>query len=379
MTQGNTAPLLPFDEPQRTLPAVHDDLSQEMARLRRDHPTRYDEAAKLFKENQEARTDVTAAETLLNKVRALTQPVTLPFARPIEVTPTDAAASATPASDTSQGEETSPRLVQDERNDAEQDKVEGEALDETQDQEVDEQDGDEELDEAETGGQTSSDAPEATLDDVPPVMEAPAPLVTWPEGTLGAGMISQLASTLGAGETLSLILARVGDALLVSVQPSPVKNEPNGTSVPLQVKGTPSALDTQLALKLDEYREGRGVARDTAHYAATVRAAAEAHRQATQNAAKPKAASSKPATPARQEGHLTVEVSPRDTTLVLTDGGGKTHPFQAGKKTALPAGEYALNLDAQGYEAQTQKLSVKPGKETKTAFVLKRASAPGLF
>lgn len=54
MTQGNTAPRLSFAEPQRTLPAVHDDLSQEMARLRWDHPARYDEAAGLFKENQDA-------------------------------------------------------------------------------------------------------------------------------------------------------------------------------------------------------------------------------------------------------------------------------------------------------------------------------------
>lgn len=379
MTQGNTAPRLPFDEPQRTLPAVHDDLSQEMARLRRDHPTHYDEAAGLFKENQDARTDVSAAETLLNKVRALTQPITLPFARPIEVTPTDAAASDTPASDTSQGEEASSRLAQDERDDAEQDEVEGEALDEAQDHEVDEQDGAEELDEAETNGQTSSDASEAILDDVPALSVTPAPPVTWPEGTLGAGMISQLASTLGARETLSLILVRVGEALLVTVQPTPIKDEPNSTAVPLQVKGTPSSLDTQLAVKLEEYREGRSVARETAHYAATVRAAAEAHRQATQNAAKPKATPSRSVTPARQEGQLTVEVSPRDATLVLTDGDGKTHPFQAGKKTALPAGEYTLSLDAQDYEAQTQKLSVKPGKETKTAFVLRKENAPSLF
>ncbi|WP_216329374.1 PEGA domain-containing protein [Deinococcus aestuarii] len=379
MTQGNTAPLLPFDEPQRTLPAVHDDLSQEMARLRRDYPTRYDEAAKLFKENQEARTDVTAAETLLNKVRALTPPVTLPFARPTDVLPPNPTAGDTLAPDTSQGEETSSRLAQDERDGAQQDDVEGEAPGEALDHEVNEQDGDEELDEAETDGQTSSDAPEATLDDVPALSETPAPPVTWPAGTLGAGMISQLASTLGAGETLSLILARVGNTLLVTVQPAPIKDEPNSTAVPLQVKGLPSALDTQLGVKLEEYREGRSVARDTAHYVATVRAAADAHRQATQNAAKPKAAPSQPATPARQEGHLTVEVSPRDATLVLTDGGGKTHPFQAGKKTALPAGEYTLSLDAPGYEAQTQKLSVKPGKETKTAFVLKKASAPSLF
>lgn len=46
MTQGNTAPRLPFDALQRTLEDVHDDLSQETARLRRDYPARYDQAAK---------------------------------------------------------------------------------------------------------------------------------------------------------------------------------------------------------------------------------------------------------------------------------------------------------------------------------------------
>ncbi|GBF04565.1 hypothetical protein DAERI_020162 [Deinococcus aerius] len=359
MTQGNTAPLLPFDEPRRTLQDVHDDLKREMARLHGQHPDLYQEAVGLFKQNQDAKEHVPAAEQLLADVQALSHPVNLPFV-PV------ASAEQGVVDEALDPLETTPEPV-------------------TTDDTLGLEDG-EESEEGETElGETAEDVDPAAddagaegLDPASNVPETSLP-VTWPEGTLGAGLISQLASTLGAGETLSLILARVGDALLVTVQPTPIKDEPHSTAVPLQVKGAPSAFDTQLGVKLEEYREGRSVARETAHYAATVRVAAEAHRQATQNTAKLRAASSKPATPASQGGHLTVEVSPRDTTLVLTDGGGKPHPFQAGKKTALLAGEYALSLDAQGYEAQTQKLSVKPGKETKTAFVLKKASAPGLF
>lgn len=359
MTQGNTAPLLPFDEPRRTLQDVHDDLKREMARLHSQHPDLYEEAVGLFKKNQDAKGNVPAAEQLLAEVQALSHPVNLPFV---------------PAASAEQG-------AVDEAPDHPETTPEPVPTDDTPGLE----DGEEnEEGEAELSGTAedvdpaAGDAGPEGLDPAPNVPEA-SPPVTWPEGTLGAGMISQLASTLAAGESLSLILARVGDHLLVTVQPTPVKDEPNSTAVPLQVKGTPGALDTQLGVKLEEYREGRIVARDSAHYAATVRAAAEAHRKATQNAAKPKAAPSKPATPARQEGHLTVEISPRDATLVLTDGSGKSHAFQAGKKTALPTGEYTLSLDAPGYEAQTQKLSVKPGKETKTAFVLKKESAPSLF
>ncbi len=82
----------------------------------------------------------------------------------------------------------------------------------------------------------------------------------------------------------------------------------------MQLKGTPGALDTRLTVKLDEYREARSVARETAHYAATVRTATEAHRKATQDATKPKFTLSKPTAPASQEEQLTVETSPRDAT-----------------------------------------------------------------
>ncbi|WP_102127972.1 PEGA domain-containing protein [Deinococcus planocerae] len=359
MTQGNTAPLLPFDEPRRTLQDVHDDLKREMARLHGQHPDLYEEAVGLFKKNQNAKEHVPAAEQLLADVQALSHPVNLPFV---------------PAASAEQG-------AVDEALDYPQTTPEPVTTDDTLGLEDGEESEEGEIELDETAEDVDPAADDAGPDGLDPACTVPeaTPPVTWPEGTLGAGMISQLAGTLGAGETLSLILARVGDTLLVTVQPTPIQDEPNSTVVPLQVKGLPSALDTQLVMKLNEYREGRSVARDTAHYVATVRAAAEAHRKATQNAAKPKAAPSKPATPASQEGHLTVEVSPRDATLVLTDGGSKTHPFQAGKKTPLPAGEYTLSLDAPGYEAQTQKLSVKPGKETKTAFVLKKASAPSLF
>lgn len=379
----NAAPLLPFGEPApRTLPNVHAELSNEMARLNRDAPELYAEATKLFKQNQEARTDVTAAEKLLADVLALTTPANVPFQSPVlqqePVTLEDAPHSEEPA--------------QDEEDPAEDDAdADPEASAEEESESDDAQEGDDGEEDAEptteeapapesdpAGDVETSSAMTASLD-APLTPDAPV----WPEGAVGAGMISQLAATLAPGDMLSLVLTRVGDQLLVTVQPTPLKGEPGSTAQALQVKGMPAALDTQMVGKLDEYRQGREVARATVNYAAQVQAAAEAHRKAVAEAAKKNAKSTVPtkatASKAPQTGNLTIEVAPKDAVLVLQDQSGKTHPIQAARTVSLPAGEYTLSVDAEGYESTTEKISVKPAKSSKTAVVLKKQLAQSLF
>lgn len=365
----NAAPLLPFGEPApRTLPNVHAELSNEMARLNRDAPELYAEATKLFKQNQEARTDVTAAERLLADVLALSTPANVPFQSTAlhhePVTLEDAPHCEEPAEDdgdASAEEEPEAEDLQEGEEDAEPTAEEDAAPD------------------ADPAGDVeTTNAMTASLD-APLTPDAPA----WPEGAVGAGMISQLAATLAAGDMLSLVLTRVGDQLLVTVQPTPLKGEPGSTAQALQVKGTPAALDTQMVGKLDEYRQGREVARATVNYAAQVQAAAEAHRKSVAEAAKKNAKSTVPTkaatTKAPPTGNLTIEVAPKDAVLVLQDQSGKTHPVQAARTVSLPVGEYTLSVDAEGYESTTEKISVKPAKSSKTAVVLKKQLAQSLF
>ncbi|GAA5534089.1 hypothetical protein [Deinococcus aluminii] len=383
MTQGNTAPLLPFGDPRpRTLNEVHDQLAAEMARLHGQDTALYQEAAALFKGHQAAKTDVAAAEALLAKVLALSAPANTPF-------PPQASA---PVAENDPEPEDAPA----EEADADVPGVEAaEEEEDTLDLEAPEASVEDTEDEASEEAGTEEDTPdEAPAQDAPPqstegtfsledALAAPLTLtpVAWTDGSLGAGLISQLAATLASGDMLSLVLTRLGDQLLVTVQPQPLKDEPAATAQALQAKGTPAALDTLMLPKLAEYRQGRDLARATVNYAAQVKAAAEAHQKSVAAAAKknvkPPAGKSGPA--AQGNGQLTVEVSPKDAVLVLQDADGKTHPLQSGKTASLPAGEYTLSVDAQGYVSQQEKLGVKAFKATKTAVVLKKEMAPALF
>jgi len=369
MIPGNAAPLLPFGEPApRTLKDVHADLSAEMARLHTDHPDIYAQAAALFKERQNAKSEVDAAEGLLTDIRAMTAPANVPFPPGTEVPSLSSVAPKQDAGGDASTEEP--------------------ASEEKEEETLEEDSGDQDL---ENPGSGLEEQPEEEPGDEMAPEDAAAPLaalpagevqpvtVRWPEGRIGTGLLSGLASTLTPGDTLSLVLCRVGDDLLVTVQPVPLKDEPASTAQSLQARGTPAALDTQMISKLTEYQEGRQIARETVNYVAGIKAAAEAHRKAAASAAKAgqavKSAPAKTAAP----GQLTLEVAPKEAVLVLQDVGGKTYPVQNGKATSLPAGEYTLSADAAGYESRQETFSVKAGKPTKAAVVLKKESTPGLF
>lgn len=345
----------------RTLEHIHAELLAEMNTLKEHQPALHAEASKLFKENPDAKTQVGAAEALLLKVRELSRPAPAPapespitdlFALDDDLQP--------PADVQPEEVETSDLPTQ-----TETAQPEGEA---EQDDEADQDRGEEEPAEPDP-----SPAQELAL--------VETPTVSWPEDTLGQGLISQLAQTLKKGETVSFVLTRTGDQLLVTVQPNPIKDESAATVIPLQTKDTPARLDAQLGAAFNDYVLGRQIARETvaASYAEKVKAAAAISAKksvpANKTAAKP------PATLTRSQaaGRLHVELSPKTALGVLTDADGKTHPFTAGTYLDLPAGPYTLNIDAEGYQSREEKLLVKAGKDTKTAVVLLKAPEPTLF
>ncbi len=386
---SESAPLLPFGDPApRTLKAVHAELSGLMMRLHDQDPRTYEDAAALFKASQKAREDVGAAEELLENVQRLATPANLPFPATGEAAPESESRNQEDAPvEESQATPSGEPGEQAEDSDGEDSTDEEDPADGTDTDQGTDGDGDE---------ATAADEPtDATTDSGAPVTPTDSALTAaldqpltpahpaWPAGTLADGLLSHLGATLAPGDTVSLILTRVGEQLLVTVQPTPLTNEPGRTAQALQVKGTPAALDAGLLEKLAEYREGRALARGAVNYAAQIQAAAEEHRKATAAAAKkaPKPTTpAKPATPApKPVGTLTVEVAPKDATLVLQDLAGTTHPLQQGVQAALPAGEYTLSVDADGYEPRTEKLTIRAAKNHRSAVVLQRPAAPSLF
>ncbi len=397
--------------PPLSLAEIHAQLSKEMTRLTQTSPALYDEAARLFKDSQDARTQVGAASILLQDVLALSQPplvtdafsalfdlevdVPLPGHVPVQNLPLFEAASETLTFDAVDDPDPLPldNDAQDMDAAADVDDLPDDGLIDVDAQEdptsdVDEDEPGQEAGEDEAKAEDVQDAAETEEVSAAPVV-VPAQIITWAEGTLGDGLLSQLAQTLQSGDMLSLVLTRRKDELLVTVMPKPGKNELAATAIPLQVCGTPKLLDSDLAGALEGYKAGRRVARDVAanDYAAAVQSAADASRKASA-AAKAKA-TSKPvpaATPkpapvekAPLTGVVFAQVRPKDALLVLSDKAGKTYPIQTDTKTSLPVGDYTLTADAPEHLSATATFTLKAGKEEKPALVLPRAAQPGMF
>ena len=405
--------------PPLSLTEIHRQLSQEMTRLTKANPALYDEAARLFKDNQDARTQVGAASILLQEVLALSQPplvtstdafsalfdlevdVPLPGHAPVQHLPVFEAAPEALTFDAIADPDPLPldndALDMDAAADV--DEIPDDGLIDVDAQEDPTSDVGE--DESEVGGDEPSEAgeDEAKAEDVQDAAETeevstvpvvvPAQIITWAEGTLGDGLLSQLAQTLQSGDMLSLVLTRRKDELLVTVMPKPGKNELAATAIPLQVCGTPKLLDRDLAGALEGYKAGRRVARDVAanDYAQAVQSAADASRKASA-AAKAKATSKPgpaatpkpaPAEKAPLTGVVFAQVRPKDALLVLSDKAGKTYPIQTDTKTTLPLGDYTLTADAPEHLSATATFTLKAGKEEKPALVLPRAAQPSIF
>ena len=239
--------------------------------------------------------------------------------------------------------------------------------------------------EDEAPGEEASDEVAETKATLAPAPVLPVTTIEWPDGTLGEGLFSQLAATLGAGESLTLVLVRAKSQpqLLVTVQPVPITGELNATALPLQIAGTPVALDAQLALRMTAFRAARAVARETTDYLAQVKAAADQAKKTAEDARKKAGKSTPAATPTAKkpaaEGSLKLEIAPADAMIVVTDSAGKTHPVKNNKDLQLPVGEYTVIVEADGYDKHEEKLSVRSAHQTKKGIVLKKASVESLF
>ncbi|AFD27808.1 PRTRC system protein E [Deinococcus gobiensis] len=383
----------------RSLAVVHNDLMRVMADLRAQDSPHREEARNLFKENQKAKTDVDAAEALLQQIRNLGQPaptnLTLPAQDPQAVAPSADRVEVEPTPPVQQSAPVEP--LQDLPDTPVPDPlpsepaVEDEAsLDEPSD--IPEEAQQEDADAAEAGAEDTPDEdpgedepaqPEAAQAPTPPL---PAATIEWPDGTLGEGLFSQLAATLGPGESLGLVLARSkGKAqLLVTVQPVPLTGEPDATAVPLQINGTPATLDTELVGHMTAFRAARAVARETTDYLAQIKAASEQAKKAADDARKKASKPATSATPAAakrpaSDGSLKLEVAPADAMIVLTDSAGKTHPVKHGKDAQLPVGEYTVIVEADGYARHEEKITIRSNYQTKKGVVLLKASADRLL
>lgn len=386
----------------RSLADVHTDLKDLMADLKVKDLSLWEEARDLFKANQAAKADVEAAEDLLQQIRNLGQPaptnLTLPAqdpqavapsAVPVEVEPTPPIQQSAPVELPQDLPDTpAPDLLPSEP------AVEDEAsLDQPSDtpEEGAEQ---EDADAAEAGAEDTPDEDEDLGEDEPAQPEAaqaptpplPAATIEWPEGTLGEGLFSQLAATLGPGESLSLVLARSkGKAqLLVTVQPVPLTGELNATAAPLQINGTPATLDTELVGHMTAFRAARAVARETTDYLAQIKAASEQAKKAADDARKKASKPATSATPAAakrpaSDGSLKLEVAPADAMIVLTDSAGKTHPVKHGKDAQLPVGEYTVIVEADGYARHEEKITIRSNYQSKKGIVLVKPPAERLL
>jgi PRTRC genetic system protein E len=241
------------------------------------------------------------------------------------------------------------------------------------------------LEEGELPGEDDPDEVTDTEATLAPAALLPVATIEWPEGTLGEGLFSQLAATLGAGESLSLVLARAkGKAqLLVTVQPVPIAGELNATAVPLQINGTPASLDDQLIPQMTAFRAARAVARETTDYLGQVKAAAEQAKKAAEDArkkaSKPASSATAAAKKPASDGSLKLEVAPAEAMIVLTDSAGKTHPVKHSKDVPLPVGEYTVIVEADGYTRHEEKITIRSNCQTKKGVVLLKASAERLL
>ncbi|KQR25675.1 PRTRC system protein E [Deinococcus sp. Leaf326] len=400
---SNTA--TPLDDlfAARTLADVHTDLKDVMGDLKVKNLSLWEEARDLFKENQAAKTDVEAAEDLLQQIHNLGQPakanLTLaaqdlpavgPHPVPVEVeSPLPVQQSApvetpqdllnTPASGLLPDEP----VVEDEAtpdspsDTPEEDLQQAEAAAEPEAEDA--------LEEGELPGEDEPDEAPDTEATLAPTPVLPVATIEWPEGTLGEGLFSQLAATLAAGESLSLVLARSKGKpqLLVTMQPVPIAGELNATAVPLQINGTPASLDDQLIPQMTAFRAARAVARETTDYLAQVKAAAEQAKKAAEDArkkaSKPASSATAAAKKPASDGSLKLEVAPADAMIVLTDSAGKTHPVKHNKDVSLPVGEYTVIVEADGYTRQEDKITIRSNAQTKKGVVLLKASAERLL
>ncbi|MCY1703795.1 PRTRC system protein E [Deinococcus sp. SL84] len=184
----------------------------------------------------------------------------------------------------------------------------------------------------------------------------------WANGdAIGSGWLSQLAATLGDGDSLLFAVSRVGEQLRVVIQPRALTGETN-TAVPLESLGLPSELDSTLIQDLLAYREGRSVARQTVSYLEQVRANAE---QARKDATKKKPAASANTKPAAKptSGKVVLTTIPAGAALMTFGPDGKKVELQPGMQRELPPGKYTSKASYPGHVSAEQSFEVKAGAE----------------
>lgn len=260
-----------------------------------------------------------------------------------------------------------------------------------------------EADEPEYGGEDqegaqAQDTPGEEADasaepSVPAVLTLSSGEPQWPDELLGQGLISGLAATLKPKEMVQLIIARVGNELRVTVQPSKIEGESDRTCLALQVMGSPQQLDLELLDAMAGYQQVRQTARQaTDALLAQVQAGAAASKQSAAKAASKTTAKApvKPVMP--QDGKSPVGLSVKmdgkapdqryryefvsDTRANNLSGDSQ----QASASVRLKPGTYMLTVSSDRYVPATKTVVVEQGKSPIVHLDLKpNAGSPGLF
>jgi PRTRC genetic system protein E len=234
------------------------------------------------------------------------------------------------------------------------------------DDDTDTLDDDDESEEAQEPESLASTEPA-----LPPPLPSPALVLTT---KTQPGLIRGLAASVPVnGTTLLAITKLSATSLLVTIQPSIADKEAAASAIPLQVTGSPEELDTQLLDALSHFVPARELAIATAEQIANDTAAAAAHAkaEAAKSRTTPSSSSAKPAVTKTRQEALTVKTIPADAKITVTDSKDKAGSVEPGKGALLDIGKYTVRVEAAGYDAHTQSITLT--KPDTVVVVLKRA------
>ena len=245
------------------------------------------------------------------------------------------------------------------------------------DQETDEELIDESIDD----DQSDNEADDSDSDDdeaVPEAEVASSRLIALPslEPIAVQPVFAGLASLIDPKSTLLLAIAKLSNGQLrVTVQPSPAKDEPAETVLPLSVTGTIEELDREFVEAFAAYKPARDYA--VASAAETVRAtkAAADQARADADAKRNKISTSSGRKPS---GTLIVKTTPADAAITVAANDGKTHKAKSGESLSLPVGKATITATLAGHGTKLSTVTIANGK-TETIELDLPAAEPSLF
>ncbi len=169
--------------------------------------------------------------------------------------------------------------------------------------------------------------------------------------------------------TLIFAIAKLKDGQLrVTVQPTPAKDEPASTAIPIVVVGTPDELETTFVRELSAYAPARAYAvASAAAIVAQTKAAADAARNKPRTSPTTKLSPTAhgkapvptaPTGPKKGFGFLTITTTPDDAIITVADERGKKHTFKSGVKTEVALGKATVTATRDKHKTRLSTVNV---------------------